>query len=80
VDTKTEKKIQEAVARLTKGRTTIAIAHRLSTLSGANRLVVLDKGEIKEAGSHAELVAKKGLYHELVKTQMEMTSAIAVGE
>jgi ATP-binding cassette subfamily B protein len=79
VDTKTEKKIQEAITRLTEGRTTLAIAHRLSTLAGASRLVVLDKGEVKEVGTHAELAAKKGIYHDLVKTQTEMTSAIAVG-
>jgi ATP-binding cassette subfamily B protein len=79
VDTKTEKKIQQAITRLTEGRTTLAIAHRLSTLAGASRLVVMDKGEIKELGTHAELAAKKGIYHDLVKTQTEMTSAIAVG-
>ncbi len=80
VDTKTEKQIQEAIGRLTRGRTTIAIAHRLSTLRGATRLVVMEKGEIREMGSHEELVARKeGIYHELVKTQAEMTSAIAVG-
>lgn len=80
VDTRTEKQIQEAIGRLTRGRTTIAIAHRLSTLRGAGKLVVMEKGEIREAGSHEELVAKKdGLYYELVKTQTEMNSAIAVG-
>ena len=79
VDTKTEKQIQEAITRLVEGRTTIAIAHRLSTLRDADRLAVIDKGEIKELGSHEELVAKEGIYHELVKTQTEMTSVIAIG-
>ncbi len=79
VDTKTEKQIQEAITRLVEGRTTIAIAHRLSTLRDADRLAVVDKGEIKELGSHEELVAKEGIYHELVKTQTEMTSVIAIG-
>jgi ATP-binding cassette, subfamily B, bacterial len=79
VDTKTEKQIQEAITRLIEGRTTIAIAHRLSTLRDADRLAVIDKGEIKELGTHEELVAKKGIYHELVKTQTEMTSVIAIG-
>ncbi len=79
VDTKTEKQIQEAVTRLVEGRTTIAIAHRLSTLRDADRLAVIEKGKVKELGTHEELVAKKGVYHELVKTQTEMTSVIAIG-
>ncbi len=78
VDTKTEKKIQQAMRRLTSGRTTIAIAHRLPTLSGADRLVVLDKGEVREVGTHAELISRRGLYYELVKTQLEMSAAIAL--
>jgi ATP-binding cassette subfamily B protein len=79
VDTKTEKQIQEAITRLVEGRTTIAIAHRLSTLRDADRLAVIEKGEVKEVGTHEELVAKEGIYHDLVKTQTEMTSVIAVG-
>jgi ATP-binding cassette subfamily B protein len=80
VDTKTEKQIQEAITRLVEGRTTIAIAHRLSTLRDASRLVVLEKGEVKEVGTHEELVAQEGAYHELVKAQTEMASVIAVSE
>jgi ATP-binding cassette subfamily B protein len=80
VDTKTEQQIQEAITRLTRGRTTIAIAHRLSTLRGANRLVVLEKGEVKEVGTHEELVEKEGVYHDLVKAQSELASVIAVTE
>ncbi|HID07587.1 MAG TPA: ABC transporter ATP-binding protein, partial [Armatimonadetes bacterium] len=79
VDTETEKKIQEAIARLVEGRTTIAIAHRLSTLRNANRLIVLDDGEIVEMGTHEELMARKGLYYRLVQMQLEMSRTIAVG-
>ncbi len=59
LDTQTEKQIQDALGKLTKGRTTIAIAHRLSTLSNADRLIVLDKGRLAEFGTHAELMQKK---------------------
>jgi ATP-binding cassette subfamily B protein len=78
VDTKTEQAIQEAITRLTAGRTTIAIAHRLSTLRGASRLVVLDKGEIKDVGTHEELAAREGIYRDLVKAHAEMCSVMAV--
>lgn len=79
VDTETEKAIQEALARLVKGRTTFAIAHRLSTLRNASRLVVLDKGEIKEVGTHDELMQKKdGVYRKLVEMQTEMSRMKAV--
>lgn len=71
LDTHTEKQIQEALARLTEGRTTIAIAHRLSTLSGADRLIVLDKGKLAEIGTHNELLRKKGVYYGLVMAQKQ---------
>lgn len=70
VDSKTEKEIQEALDNLVQGRTTIAIAHRLSTLREANRLVVLDRGEIIEVGKHAELMARQGYYYHLYQSQM----------
>jgi ATP-binding cassette subfamily B protein len=73
VDTMTEKKIQEALSRLVKGRTTFAIAHRLSTLRNANRLVVLDEGKVVETGTHDELMAKEGTYRKLVDLQREMS-------
>ncbi len=73
LDTRTEKQIQQALDRLTKGRTTIAIAHRLSTLSSADRLFVLDKGRLAETGSHKELMSKKGVYYKLVMAQRETT-------
>ena len=78
VDTQTEKKIQDALERLTKGRTTIAIAHRLSTLRNCDRLVVIKNGEIAEVGTHQELLEKKGVFHELVQMQSELAQIMAV--
>ncbi len=69
VDTETEKEIQKALDNLVHGRTTIAIAHRLSTLHKANRLVVLDRGQIVEIGNHDELMAREGAYYRLYQAQ-----------
>ena len=79
VDVETEKQIQEAIGRLTKGRTTFAIAHRLSTLRNADRLIVLDGGKISEMGTHAELMEKKGDFFKLVETQSQVTQIIGLG-
>ncbi|APW44917.1 ABC transporter [Rhodoferax saidenbachensis] len=69
VDSETEKEIQRALENLVKGRTTIAIAHRLSTLHRADRLVVLDRGRVVEEGSHDVLMAKEGAYFNLYQAQ-----------
>jgi len=73
VDTESEQLIQEALARVTAGRTTIAIAHRLSTLKNSDRVFVIDKGRIVEQGTHDELLALGGLYYRLVKIQTELS-------
>ena len=72
LDTESEYRIQKALDRLTKGRTTFAIAHRLSTLQNADRLIVIDGHRIAEVGSHEDLIARKGMYYRLVKAQLEM--------
>ncbi len=73
LDTKTEKLIQDALEKLISGRTTIAIAHRLSTLRNATKLVVLEKGQIEEMGRHEELIANKKRYYKLVMAQRQMS-------
>jgi ATP-binding cassette subfamily B protein/subfamily B ATP-binding cassette protein MsbA len=72
VDTETEMLIQQALERLIKGRTTIIIAHRLSTVRNADRIVALEGSRIVEAGKHEELLAKKGLYHKLYTAQQHL--------
>ena len=79
LDSATEKKIQAAIARLVKGRTTFAIAHRLSTLRNADRLIVLDDGKVAEVGTHEELMDRKGIFYNLVNTQQQTSAIIAVG-
>ena len=69
VDSETEKEIQKALDNLVQGRTTIAIAHRLSTLQRADRLVVLDRGQVVEEGSHEELMVRQGAYYNLYQAQ-----------
>ncbi len=72
LDTESEFLIQQALDRLIQGRTTFAIAHRLSTLRGADRLVVINEHGIAEMGSHDELLKKKGIYYGLVTAQLKM--------
>ena len=69
LDSESERYIQEAVERLREGRTTLVIAHRLSTIEGADRIVVMDRGRIADTGTHAELIARNGLYAGLYRFQ-----------
>ena len=69
LDTESEAQVQAALDRLMAGRTTIVIAHRLSTVKGADRIYVIERGSIVEIGSHATLVRKKGLYARLARAQ-----------
>jgi len=79
VDTETEFEIQQALDRLTAGRTTFAIAHRLSTLKNADRLLVLENGRVAEVGTHADLLAKEdGVYRRLVDMQTELAKVRGV--
>lgn len=79
VDTETERNIQEAIERLVQGRTVIAIAHRLSTLQRADRLLVMREGELAEEGTHAELLAKpNGIYRNLHELQQQLHAQFAV--
>jgi ATP-binding cassette subfamily B protein len=78
VDTESEQLIQEALLRVTAGRTTLAIAHRLSTLKNSDRILVMDEGRIVEQGSHEELLALQGLYYRLVKIQTELSRETSV--
>ena len=66
LDTQTERQVQDALDSLSEGRTTIAIAHRLSTIRDADQIIVLDRGEVVERGTHDELVGAAGRYAELV--------------
>ncbi|HCK10947.1 MAG: ABC transporter [Gemmatimonadetes bacterium] len=80
LDTSTERKIQRAIGRLVEGRTTFAIAHRLSTLRSANRLIVMDEGCVAEVGTHEELMERQGIFYRLVKTQQDVTAIMGVGK
>lgn len=71
IDTETEVLIQDALKKLMKGRTTLIVAHRLSTVQNSSKIIVLHKGEIREEGTHQELLARKGIYYKLYKLQYE---------
>jgi ATP-binding cassette subfamily B protein len=83
VDTNTERIMQEALRHISKGRTCLIIAHRLSTVTNADRIVVLEKGKVVETGSHQELMAKQGLYYQMFQTlssapELEQRGALPV--
>ena len=71
VDTESELLIQDALDRVMKDRTCLVIAHRLSTIRNADRIIVLHHGEVREIGSHAELMEQKGIYHRLYQLQYQ---------
>jgi ABC-type multidrug transport system fused ATPase/permease subunit len=77
VDTETEALIQDAIAKLLAGRTSIVIAHRLSTVQHADRIIVMHHGEIREMGPHQELLAKRGIYHTLYQLQYKDQNNVA---
>ncbi len=79
VDTETEVLIQDALRVLMKGRTTIAIAHRLSTIQDMDRILVLHKGQLREAGTHQELLARRGIYYKLYQLQYQEQEIAAAG-
>jgi ATP-binding cassette, subfamily B, heavy metal transporter len=71
LDSHTEGEVQAALAEAARGRTTISVAHRLSTIAGADRIHVLHEGRVAESGSHAELIARNGLYAAMWRRQAE---------
>jgi ATP-binding cassette, subfamily B, bacterial MsbA len=75
LDTESERLVQEALERLMKGRTTFVVAHRLSTIQRADRILVLDKGRLVEQGPHAQLLERKGLYHYLYTIRLNELTA-----
>lgn len=75
LDTESERLVQEALQRLMEGRTTFVVAHRLSTIQRADRILVLDKGKLVEEGTHAELLERKGLYHYLYTIRLNEPTA-----
>ena len=70
IDTETEQWIQQATGRLMEGRTTIMVAHRLSTIQHADKIIVMHKGKIREEGTHQQLLDLKGIYHKLYRLQL----------
>ena len=80
VDTETERKIQAALSELIKNRTTLSIAHRLSTLRDADTLIVLEDGKIVEQGTHAELIKQKGTYFKLFQIQTKALAMRGIGD
>ncbi len=77
LDSESERNVQEALEALMRGRTTIVIAHRLSTVENADRIVVLDEGRIADVGRHAELLARAGIYAKLYRMQYSREDLVA---
>jgi len=80
VDSETEELIQEAIDKLMEGRTALVIAHRLSTIQKADRIIVLDRGEIKETGTHDELLRQNGYYAQLYRMQYASSEQLATSD
>jgi len=82
VDTETEFRVRDALARMVEGRTSIMIAHRLSTVQRADKIIVMHKGEVRETGTHQQLLAQRGIYWKLYQLQykeQEIPAGIAAG-
>jgi ATP-binding cassette subfamily B multidrug efflux pump len=69
VDTETEFRVRDALTRMVEGRTSVIIAHRLSTIQRADKIIVMHKGQVREIGSHQELLANRGIYWKLYQLQ-----------
>jgi ABC-type multidrug transport system fused ATPase/permease subunit len=80
MDTETERNIQQSLSYLTRDRTTIIIAHRLSTLRDVDSLIVIENGKMMESGTHSELISKKGAYFNLYSMQAKALKSIGIEE
>jgi ABC-type multidrug transport system fused ATPase/permease subunit len=80
IDTETEQLIQQAIERVMEGRTSLIIAHRLSTIQRVDKIIVLHKGEIRELGSHQELLAHRGVYYKLYQLQYREQAQAAASD
>jgi ATP-binding cassette, subfamily B, multidrug efflux pump len=69
VDTETEFRVRDALSRMVEGRTSVIIAHRLSTIQRADKIIVMHKGQVREIGSHQQLLANRGIYYKLYQLQ-----------
>jgi ABC-type transport system involved in cytochrome bd biosynthesis fused ATPase/permease subunit len=69
VDTETEFRVRDALGRMVEGRTSLIIAHRLSTIQRADKIIVMHKGQVREMGSHQQLLAQRGIYYKLYQLQ-----------
>lgn len=77
IDSQSEKLIQEATEKVTRGRTSLIIAHRLSTIEKCDQIVFIDHGEIKEVGTHKELMEKKGFYYQVASAGLKSTDIVS---